>query len=358
MTAGAPLDPCGEIPAPPWLAALPKADLHVHQEERARLDRIVARREGRSQYDWRGWARRLRAETPAGFGRLEGIYAPDAALPTAGLAGDSPEEIVAKIADVLAEGAADGALLVEIRFGGWIVERPDWMALFREAERRVRARFPRLRAEAIGYLGLDADPARLAAGERQLAACLRAAREGLGGVDFRVDPYDTEADPALWAVARRWVARAADAGLGVTVHAGEFSTANLAAALQMPGLRRLGHAVYAAADERLLDRLADSGATVECCPTCNVILGSVPSFEVHPLRRFMARGIPVTLNTDLPVHTATTIGREYAVAAALGCSPADLLGFTRNAVAAAFTTAERRAALLAELRAAEDTLPA
>lgn len=125
MTAGAPLDPCGEIPAPPWLAALPKADLHVHQEERARLDGIVARRQGRAPYDWRGWARRLRAETPPGFGRLEGIYAPDAALPTAGLAGDTPEEVVAKIADVLAEGAADGALLVEVRFGGWIVERPD-----------------------------------------------------------------------------------------------------------------------------------------------------------------------------------------------------------------------------------------
>lgn len=223
------------------------------------------------------------------------------------------------------------------------------MALFREAEQQVQARFPKLRAEAIGYLGLIDDPARLAAGERQLAACLRAARDGLGGVDFRVDPYDTEAAPALWAIAHRWAARAADAGLGITVHAGEFSTANLAAALHTPGLKRLGHAVYAAADERLLERLAASGATVESCPTCNVILGAVPSYEAHPLRRFVDAGIPATLNTDLPVHTATTIGREYAVAAALGFSRAELLGFTRNAVAASFAPAERRAALLAEL---------
>jgi adenosine deaminase len=54
----------------------------------------------------------------------------------------------------------------------------------------------------------------------------------------------------------------------------------------------------------------------------------------------------VTLNTDLPVHVCTTIGREYAIAAALGFSPNDLLGFTRNAIGAAFTTSERRAALL------------
>jgi len=58
----------------------------------------------------------------------------------------------------------------------------------------------------------------------------------------------------------------------------------------------------------------------------------------------------VTLATDLPMHVCTTIGREYAIASALGFSPDDLLTFTRNAVAAAFTTSTRRAALLAELQ--------
>lgn len=72
-------------------------------------------------------------------------------------------------------------------------------------------------------------------------------------MDFRVDPYDTEADPALWAVAYRWAARAVEAGLGITVHAAEFSVANLVAALRVPGLRRLGHAVYAAAEPHLLE---------------------------------------------------------------------------------------------------------
>ncbi len=267
--------------------------------------------------------------------------------------GDDPEDIIAKVADLLEEGAADGAVLVEVRFGaaGLALMRPDFMALFREAERRVQGRYPRLRAEAIGYLGLVSDPARLPATERQLDACLRLARDGLGGVDFRVDPYDTEADPALWATAYRWAGRAGDAGLGITVHAGEFSTANLAAALRVPGVTRIGHAVYAAADARLLESLARSGATVECSLSCNVILGAAPSYEAHPIRQFVEAGIPATLNTDLPVHACTTIGREYAIAAALGFTPAELLAFTRNAIQASFTTPARRAALLAELRA-------
>jgi hypothetical protein len=349
MTAAV-MDPLAEVPIDPAIAALPKADLHLHQEAKARLDRLVAGREGRPPYDWRGWARRVRAETPPGMGRLGGIYGPDATLPLGEASEDDPDAFVTRVADTLGEGAADGAILVEVRFGAdQVLSRPDFMALFREAERRVRGRHPRFRAEAIGYLGLVDDPARLVAVERQVAACLRAARDGLAGVDFRVDPYDTAADPALWRIAYRWAERAADAGLGVTVHAGEFSAANLAAALRVPGLRRLGHAVYAASDERLLERLAETGVAVECSLTCNVVLGAVPSYEDHPIRRFAARGIPVTLNTDLPVHVATSVGREYAVAAALGFTPAELLGFTRDAIRASFTSGERKTALMRAL---------
>jgi adenosine deaminase len=42
----------------------------------------------------------------------------------------------------------------------------------------------------------------------------------------------------------------------------------------------------------------------------------------------------------------TTIGREYAIAHALGFSTGDLLGFTRNAIRAAFISPQQRTALL------------
>ena len=354
MTAPQPeaITPLTAVPIDPGVASLPKADLHLHQELFPRLDRLVARREGRVPYDWRAWARRVMDEVPPGAGRLDAMYRPDGTLGVDRSMDEDRELLIARVTDILEEAAADGAVYVEVRFGAdRLVALPDFMALFREAERRVRARHPRFCAEALGHLSLRADPEVLRGEERKLEACLRGARDGFAGIDLLVNPYDVTDDPALWGVAYRWAERAAAAGLGVTVHVGEFGTASVAAALGTPGLRRIGHGTRIAGDPRLLEQLVRSGATVECSLTCNVVLGSADSYEAHPIRSFVAAGVPVTLNTDLPVHACTTIGREYAVAAVLGFPPAALLAFTRNAVAAGFTTAERRTALLSEIDA-------
>jgi hypothetical protein len=125
--------------------------------------------------------------------------------------------------------------------------------------------------------------------------------------------------------------------------------------------RRAGRPAYdwrrphrAARDPRLLDLLAYSGVTVECSLSCNVVLGTVPTYEYHPLRQVVAHGIPVALCADVPVRIATTIGREYALAHALGFSPADLVGFTVNAIRASFAPPARKAALLAALDGREE----
>jgi adenosine deaminase len=337
---GPPLRPLDVFRPDPDIAALPKADLHVHQEWSPRLDRVLARRAGRTPYDWRRWAAQLMAGTPPGMSRLQVL---SSVFPAPQDADAVDENFVARVEDLLEEAAADGAVLVELRFGGETVLRPGFMELFREAEHRVRARHPRYRAETSFTLLLWYEPERL---ERVVQACLRAAGEGLGGVDLLYEPYDAEAE---WAIAYRIAERAAAAGLGITAHAGEFSAANIAAALRVPGLTRLGHAVHAASDPRLLELLAKKRITVECCLSCNVVLGAVPSYEEHPIRQFVQYGIPVVLGTDDPVQMNTTIGREYALAHALGFSEAELLACTRNAVRAAFTTPARRTELLAEL---------
>jgi adenosine deaminase len=41
------LEPLVEMPMPPHIAALPKADIHIHQEWSPRLDKVLARQEGR-----------------------------------------------------------------------------------------------------------------------------------------------------------------------------------------------------------------------------------------------------------------------------------------------------------------------
>jgi adenosine deaminase len=331
------------------VAVLPKADLHVHAESDARLDRILALREGRDAYDWSRWAARLRTETPPGLPRLARMASDRCRDQSAVDELDAvPENFVDRIVDVLAEGAADGAVLIEVRFGQSTLAQPDFMALFREAERRVQEQYPTLRAEAV-ITGLW--PPRHDEDGRLLRSCISAAGKGLAGIDLIPVPYDTEAD---WAPVERWAAHVSDAGLGVTAHVGEFSSVNIAAALRLPGLRRVGHAVYAAMDPRLRDQIARSNVTVECALTCNVVLGAVPSFEDHPIRRFVSCGIPVALATDDPVRIGTTIGREYAVAAALGFTTQDLLVFTRNAIEAAFVSVDRRIGLLDDMRLWED----
>jgi adenosine deaminase len=331
-------------PILPWVAALPKADLHVHAETDARLDRILARRAGRPSYDWQRWAKRLRAETPPGMPRLARLAADRRReLSEVDALDLAPENFIARVVDLLSEGAADGAILIEVRFGRPTLQQPELMVLFREAEHRVREQHPSLRAEAVisGLWPPTHDP-----DGRLLQSCIAAGRQGLAGIDLIPIPYDIEAD---WTSVSSWVAAAADTGLGITAHVGEFSPANVAAALRMPGLTRLGHAVFAAAENRLLEQVARAGVTIECALTCNLVLGAVDSYESHPIRQFMAHGIPVALGTDDPVRVATTIGREYAVAAALGFTRADLIGFTQNAIEAAFVTPKRRSDLLGEL---------
>lgn len=324
------------------VTALPKADLHVHAEASARLERIFALRRGLPLPDMRVRIRALRDEPP-GMPRLLRMSRPSPEMDT--LDGE-PENFLARIVDLLEEEATDGAILVEVRFGRDTVLRPDFMALFREAERQVQARYPRLHAEAIIALPLGADHAYV---EQLLSASIAAAEEGLAGVDFLPSPYEAEAD---WTPAYRWAERAGAAGLGVTAHAGEFSTANLSAALRVPGLTRIGHAVYAAREPQLMEQLMRTGVTVECPLTCNVILGATSSYDAHPIRELVDNGIPVTLATDDPVRIDTTIGREYARASALGFTIAELLNFTRNAVQASFTTENHRRGLLAEINAA------
>lgn len=330
----------GDVKIDPMTAALPKADIHVHQEWSPRLDRVLSRREDRAPYDWRAWVSELIRTEAAGEARLRHLSMTFPAPPEA----DTDANFVARIADLLEEAAQCGAWLVEVRLGKDIVRRPDCMTLFNEAARQVQTRYPKFHAAAIPFIDATWPLEEL---ESLMKGYLSLARNGLiHGADVFNQPYATEAD---WSGAYAVAAKLVEAGLGVTVHVAEVSPANLAAALKTPGLTRLGHATHAGYHPDLLDMVAKSGVTVECALTCNLVLGAAESYETHPIRTFVGAGIPVALCTDDPVQMGTTIGREYAIAHTLGFSRVDLLGFTRNAVRAAFIPPEARKTLLAEL---------
>lgn len=144
---------------------------------------------------------------------------------------------------------------------------------------------------------------------------------------------------------------ARDAGLGITIHAGELSGAfSVRDALDHVRPSRISHGVRAIEDGDLVKRLADEGTVLEVCPGSNVALSVFKDFESHPLRALHAAGVRVTLNSDDPPFFHTSLAREYEVASTMmGFSDADILGMTRTAIQAAFVDEPTRQKLLAKL---------
>jgi adenosine deaminase len=145
------------------------------------------------------------------------------------------------------------------------------------------------------------------------------------------------------------IEQARAAGLGITVHSGEnTSAAHLLATLRVFGPRRIGHGIQAWGDPEALRLLKESAVTLEVCPTSNWLTRSVPSLEAHPLPRLRKAGVQVTLNSDDPQLMGIDLVHEYRLAARLyGFGPEDFLECTRAAVQASFLPEEIRHELLA-----------
>jgi len=144
---------------------------------------------------------------------------------------------------------------------------------------------------------------------------------------------------------------AREAGLGITVHAGELlGWESVKAALDQIRPSRIGHGVRAIENPDLVKRIADEGIVLECCPGSNIALQVFPSFEEHPFVALKAAGCKVTLNSDDPPYFWTSLQREYDIAKQyFGMNEKDLLAVTRTAVEAAFVDRKTKATLLARL---------
>ena len=142
-----------------------------------------------------------------------------------------------------------------------------------------------------------------------------------------------------------------EAGLGLTIHAGELCGAfSVADALDLVKPSRIGHGVRAIEDADLVKRLADLGTVLEVCPGSNIALKVFPDYASHPLRRFADAGVRVTLNSDDPPFFHTTLAQEYETASkVMGFSDAEIDAMTRTAIEAAFVDETTRQALLSRL---------
>lgn len=143
------------------------------------------------------------------------------------------------------------------------------------------------------------------------------------------------------------------AGLHSVPHAGETTgPQTIWDAIQALGAERIGHGTSATRDPDLLRYLAAAGIALEVCPTSNVATRAVASLAEHPIGAMYAAGVTVTINSDDPPMFATTLNREYEVAARLlGLSEAGVADLARNAVRASFARPECTEAILNEIDA-------
>lgn len=331
------------MPVDPYLAALPKVELHVHLEGSVDAATATALAEAHGEDP----AAVLELEDgayPRRFRDFDHFVA--TFLATSGLV-RTPDDL-ATVAAAFARGqAAQQVRWTEATFTALTLVRQGMepRAMFRavaDGFAEVPDTEVGLIVDSIRNLGVDASHETLALvetyGDEAPIVGL-----GLTGIEGSVDERDfvhlrTAADRL---------------GLGLAVHAGETgSPDNVRAALDDLGADRIGHGIAAVRDADLLARLVRDATPLEICPSSNVTLSLVEELDAHPLPELWAAGANVTINSDDPPFFSTTLTAELDHARRLcGLERRDLAELQRRAIRASFAPEALRRDILARIDA-------
>ena len=113
-----------------------------------------------------------------------------------------------------------------------------------------------------------------------------------------------------------WFDRARTAGLRSAPHAGEHvGPESIWSAIEDLGAERIGHGVRAIEDPKLVTYLAEHRIPLEISPTSNICLGLYPDAASHPMKALHEAGVVVTANSDDPPLFNTTLTEELALLA-------------------------------------------
>lgn len=234
------------------------------------------------------------------------------------------------------DAKSEGIDYIELRYSPWFMALTHGMDPVEVMEAcadgiRAAERDTGIRANIIGILsrtyGVDACM-------RELDAIL-AHRDHIVGVDLAGDELRYPAN-----LFKPHFNRIRDAGLHVTIHAGEADGADSVwSAIRDLGAERIGHGFRAVDDPALVDYLVDHQIGLECCPTSNLHTSTVKDYASHPIRKLAAKGVRFCLNTDDPGISAIDIKHEYEIAApAVGLSRPQIQDSQVDALDMAFLT--------------------
>lgn len=224
------------------------------------------------------------------------------------------QEVIRRVVhEAIADAAADNVRYFELRFTpqalssiihcdhrevvSWVCETAHYAAKEYEIEVRLIVSMNRHESVEIGEKVLDAA---LAYRDYGVVALDLAGRES---PEFPAAPF------------RYIFQRAKDAGLGITVHAGEWlGVESMYEALLSLRADRIGHGVRSVEDPNMMEVLVKRDITLEVCPTSNLHSGVVPNLESHPLPHLLRQNLRVTINTDDPLVSNITLTDELVCA--------------------------------------------
>jgi aminodeoxyfutalosine deaminase len=163
---------------------------------------------------------------------------------------------------------------------------------------------------------------------------------GLGGDERRArsEPF------------RDLYAEAMRASLRLTNHAGETTGPEAIWEALSIGSERIGHALSAIEDPKLVQELSARNIPLELNPTSNVRTGVCASFAEHPLRRYFDAGLMVTLNSDDPAFFGSDVANEYLLAhTTQGFTREELRQLASNSIRASFLPESAKTAWLTQI---------
>lgn len=328
-----------------FIRALPKADLHLHLDGSLRIGTLLELADAADiQLPAEDATGLLRETFPERYESLP-HYLQAFRWTTAVM---RTPDAVERIARELAEDCIDaGVRYIEVRFAPRLCATPD----FPESEvlaaaARGLAAVERSTDSVDFHAGLIVCALRHETAEASLAAAnhaLAARDAGIPVVGFDLAGPEHGFPASLH---RPACERATDAGLGLTIHAGEDHGPASVKDARECGATRIGHGIRILEDPAAAATLAAEGVPLEVCITSN--LQTHPEWgtpKQHPFRGLLEAGLTVTLNTDNTLVSRTDLVQEaLAAVRAADLQPKALTEILRGAFNHAFfpgTSSER-----------------
>lgn len=288
----------------------------------------------------------------ANSGSLERYVA--AFAPTVAAMGDAAA--CERVAFEAAEDALnEGCVLAEFRMAPLLLE-PHGLA----GEAAVEALLAGLQRSRLPCALIVCAMRSESAEQVERAARLAARYAGQGVVGFDLAGGERGYPAALH---RRAIDIAREAGLGITLHAGEADEgARVLEAIAL-GATRIGHGVRLAMGEGAAQRMAQvaameqAGRTVhfEVCPTSNTHTGVCQHLLEHPLPAMWAAGLALSIHTDNRLISGVTHSEELAnVHHTLGWPLAGIAPSMLSAANASFLPEDARKAAVQQIHAWEN----